>query len=995
MQKIILPIALSLISFFASSQASAQTNTSDSLALVDLYNSTNGPNWTNHANWLTSAPVSTWFGVFLDGPYVNSIALQHNNLVGTLPSSLGNLTDLPILFDFSDNKLSGSIPSTYVNLAGSAPSFLLFSRNQLSGPIPQFGGSWPPQLDISFNNFTFATIEPYAVTGPGNFGIATLFDSVEADLPLIQKGNTLSIAAGGTLSNNTYTWYKNDTLVATITGDSTFATSGPGTYSVSVTDAAVPHLTLYSIQNLNTQDSLALIDLYNSTGGANWLKNSNWMTAAPVASWDGVVARLGRVQQLYLPFNNLTGTLPSSLGYLQAAIYMQFSNNQITGAIPSSFGSLQSLLQLELSANQLAGNIPSELGNLSNLSNLGIDGDQLTGSIPASLGNLVQLTGIDLGSNQLSGAIPPELGNLTNLTILSLNNNQLSDTIPASIGNLANLLSLYLNNNQLTGQIPVAIDRLQVLYDLALHDNQLSGAIPDSICRMPQLGRLWLWNNHLTGTIPDSIGNDVTLIDLSVGGNNLSGSINTNISKTLDSVDISGNRYNFSIFPLSLQSYTPTLYSPQQNIPLTRIEANLSVSAGGNSAHSSYTLFKNGTSIATQTGDSSFSILGLGDYNIVTTNTDAPQLTLYSDTLKLGLVLPDSSVTTSQAISADTVTNLESNIFLVASLTPTPGTNALSGNITALETFDTSIQTFNGAPYVERHYDITPATNASTAQATITLYFTQADFDTYNAYVTANNTGVPLLPTGGVDNGNVLITQYHGSFTGTSSPANYSQGSEVIHPTVAWDATDNWWTVTFPVSGFSGFFLGTSSKPLPLNLLQFTAAPQGYAVNLHWRTTDEINTQQFIVQHSPDGNTFNPIGTVAAKNTTGQNQYAFTDNHPLTGNNFYRLKMQDLNGGFTYSPIVEVAIADIPAICMAYPNPAINSASLLFNSTSSSNYNIEISDLSGNVLTRMTGISAIGLNKVDVDLHTYAPGTYTITLVDTEHGRQSIRLLKE
>ena len=549
------------------------------------------------------------------------------------------------------------------------------------------------------------------------------------------------------------------------------------------------------------------------------------------------------------------------------------------------------------------------------------------------------------------------MGNLTNLTSLSLDNNQLSDTIPSSLGNLVNIVYLDLSTNQLTGHIPAAIDRMQSLEDMVLNDNRLSGSIPDSICHMPNLGRLWLWNNQLIGTVPDSLGNDVSLFDLCVENNNLSGPFNTDISKTFDSLNISGNRYNFSIFPISVQAYTPIFYSPQQNIPLTRVEANLSVSAGGNSANSTYTLFKDGTSIATQTGDSSFSILGLGNYNIVTTNTAAPQLTLYSDTLKLGLVLPDSTVTTTQPILADTVTNLESNIFLIASLMPAPGANALSGSVTALETVDFSIQIYNGAPYVERHYDITPALNPTTSTATITLYYTQADFNTYNAYVTANNIGVPLLPTGGVDNGNVIITQYHGSFTGTSSPANYSQGSEVIHPTVAWDSVDQWWTVTFPVNGFSGFFLGSGSNPLPLTLLQFTGTPQGFQVNLQWETTDELNTRQFIVQHSPDGNVYDPIGTVAAKNTPGQNSYVFTDNHPNSGNNFYRLKMQDLNGQFTYSPIVEVSIASLPALCVAYPNPATGSTSLLFNATSAVDYNIEISDVDGNVLTRLTGTS--------------------------------------
>jgi Leucine-rich repeat (LRR) protein len=995
MKKTILPLAFLLISLLASDQLSAQVNTTDSLALVDLYNSTNGPNWTNHTNWLTSAPVSSWFGVFLNGTQVDVIALQHNNLVGILPSSLGNLTDLPVTIDFSDNRLSGSIPSSYGNLSGSAPSFLLFARNQLSGPLPLFGGFWAPQLDISFNNYTFETIEPFASLGPGNWGIATLFDSVEADLPLIQNGNTLSIAVGGTVSNNTYTWYRNDTMVATKTGDSTFTISGSGMYSVSVTNAAIPSLTLYSIQSINPQDSLALIDLYNSTSGAGWLKNLNWLTAAPISSWNGVECRFGRVQQLYLPYNNLNGPLQSSLGNLQAATVINLSSNQVNGTIPASFGNLQSLAELDLSANELTGVIPSELGSLSNLINLQIDGDQLAGSIPATLGNLVQLTALDLGSNQLSGGIPPELGNLTKLTTLSLNNNQLSDSIPSSVGNLVNLTGLYLNNNQLFGPIPVAIDRLQVVYDLALHDNQLSGAIPDSICRMPQLGRLWLWNNHLTGTIPDSLGNDVTLIDLSVGGNNLSGPIHTNISKTLDSVDIAGNRYNFSVFPLALQAYNTIQYAPQQNIPLTRVEANLSVSAGGNSANSTYTLFKNGASIGTQTGDSSFAILGLGNYNIVTTNTAAPLLTLYSDTLRLGLVLPDSTITTTQTVLADTVTNLESSIFLIASLTPTSGTNALSGSVTALETIDSSIQTFNGLPYVKRHYDISPAANASAAQATVTLYFTQADCDAYNAYVKDSNVGVPLLPTGGIDNGNVIVTQYHGSFTGSSSPGNYSQGSEVIRPFVVWDSVDQWWTVTFSVNGFSGFFLGSSSNPLPLTLLQFSGALRDYEVNLEWLTTGEVNTRQFIVERSPSGGSFVTISTVAAKNASGQNRYGFIDAHPYAGNNFYRLKMQDLSGNFTYSKIVEVTMSTLPAVCLAYPNPATSSTSLLFNATTAAGYNVQISDLRGNVLAHISGTASVGLNKVDIDVHLLAPGTYTIVLTDTEHGRQSIRLLKE
>src|SRR4051794_34959235 len=75
--------------------ANAQVNVQDSLALVDLYNSTNGPNWNNHTNWLTKAPVSTWYGIQIGtNERVTEINSFKNNLVGNIPSSIGNLTNL-------------------------------------------------------------------------------------------------------------------------------------------------------------------------------------------------------------------------------------------------------------------------------------------------------------------------------------------------------------------------------------------------------------------------------------------------------------------------------------------------------------------------------------------------------------------------------------------------------------------------------------------------------------------------------------------------------------------------------------------------------------------------------------------------------------------------------------------------------------------------------------------------------------------------------------
>src|SRR4051794_41202086 len=84
----------------------AKVNVQDSLALVNLYNSTDGPNWRHHKNWLTVNPLKTWYGVTIKDKRVTQIVLRKNNLTGSLPSSLGDLINLEHL-ELPYNQLSG------------------------------------------------------------------------------------------------------------------------------------------------------------------------------------------------------------------------------------------------------------------------------------------------------------------------------------------------------------------------------------------------------------------------------------------------------------------------------------------------------------------------------------------------------------------------------------------------------------------------------------------------------------------------------------------------------------------------------------------------------------------------------------------------------------------------------------------------------------------------------------------------------------------------
>jgi hypothetical protein len=106
-------------------------------------------------------------------------------------------------------------------------------------------------------------------------------------------------------------------------------------------------------------------------------------------------------------------------------------DQNVRGKIPADLGLLTDLtILLSLSGNQLSGTIPSSLGALTALNGLWLWDNQLSGTIPSSLGALAALTGLYLNSNQMSFTIPSSLGTLTALTSLRVQNNRLVGTMP-------------------------------------------------------------------------------------------------------------------------------------------------------------------------------------------------------------------------------------------------------------------------------------------------------------------------------------------------------------------------------------------------------------------------------------------------------------------------------------------------------------------------------------------------------------------------------------
>jgi len=127
-------------------------------ALIALYNSTNGDNWTNNDGW-KDPPLHTdgfampgteenWYGITVENHTVIKIRLYINNLVGTIPLEIGNLTNLQDLH-LSDNSLSGSIPTQLCSLIDL--EYLSLFNNQLSGSIPVEIGNLSSLIYLNLN----------------------------------------------------------------------------------------------------------------------------------------------------------------------------------------------------------------------------------------------------------------------------------------------------------------------------------------------------------------------------------------------------------------------------------------------------------------------------------------------------------------------------------------------------------------------------------------------------------------------------------------------------------------------------------------------------------------------------------------------------------------------------------------------------------------------------------------------------------------------------
>lgn len=429
--------------------ATAQVTPDERTALIELYESTGGGEWTNAAGWLgPEGSECTWYGVQCQEGRVSALELPDNNLRGLLPIALTRFPSLNWI-NLSTNTLGGPVPTWIGQLP--AVQGLLLDHNQLDGPIP---------LELAgLTRLDFLGLGQNRLSGPIPSGLGNLTQLHVLEL----YGNQLSgplPAELGQLSQ----------LRSLVLGGNQL--EGP-----------IP-------SELGNLTELQYLDLV-----------LNRFSGTLPDQLGGLVNLVG----LWLAGNQLEGTIPPWIGGLVHLEALNLDSNQLQGTIPGEIGDLTSLVYLNLSANRLTGPIPASIGQLTQLRGLWVGANLLSGIIPPELGNLTQLEEVWLGINQLSGGIPPEVGNLEQVRFLALDNNRLSGTLPPELGDLTAVEELLLGSNDFTGTIPPELGNLTGLRVLWIGNCHLEGAIPTELGQLASLDVLSLGSNRLVGELPDSL----------------------------------------------------------------------------------------------------------------------------------------------------------------------------------------------------------------------------------------------------------------------------------------------------------------------------------------------------------------------------------------------------------------------------------------------------------------------------------------------------------
>ena len=550
---------------------------SDSLTLVQFYNSTNGTSWDSFT-WDLTQPMDNWDGVGLDNTTgcVIELIIGSNNLNGTIPPEIGNLSELKNLFILSNPNLIGSIPKEIGNLTnlenltffscgltGNIPDEigelinlkeLSFANNNLSGPVPPSIGNLIELENLYLdNNDLEGEILSYLVnltkleelflstnklTGQIPLGISNLISLKKFIIPQNNFEGSIPPQIGQLTE-----------VQEVLLNENNFTGQIPPEIS-NLNNLKLILLQENQLSGCFDEGLRSICDALSFT--TSFVGEGYNFTNNPMLPWEGDFERFcnnepqfgascndnnpNTVNDQIQPDCTCAGNLinPCRVNDSLELVRLFTTTNGTNwktntnwlrpnqpidtwyGITLTAEGCVKTII---LSNNELSGTFPNL--TFANLDTLDLQVNDLSGQIQVQ--NLPSLTYLDCGLNQLTGNIP-SFENAPNFRFLDCDFNRLEGSIPNF--NLANLQVVDCNVNNLSGEIP-NFENAPTLRFLDCSNNNIEGNIPE-FNFSPRLLKFYCHKNLIEGEIPD-LSHLAELTEIFADSNKLSGCLPVNL----------------------------------------------------------------------------------------------------------------------------------------------------------------------------------------------------------------------------------------------------------------------------------------------------------------------------------------------------------------------------------------------------------------------------------------------------------------------------------
>jgi len=361
-----------------------------------------------------------------------------------------------------------------------------------------------------------------------------------------------------------------------------------------------------------------------------------------------------------------------------------------------------------------------------------------------------------------------------------------------------------------------------------------------------------------------------------------------------------------------------------------------------------------------------------------------------------------SAVINQPSVSGNNWIDFVSGGKLVASVNPN-GQNMGNTNVQAF-IYAGAVRNNGDQYYHNRNITIKPATINLADSATVRFYFLDSETE---ALIAASGCGVCTKPAMVTELGVSKFSSADVLENGNLADNTGGNWLFIIPSNVKKIPFDKGYYAEFNVIDFSEFWLNdgaiTNDQPLPVELVSFTATKNSNGdVDAAWITASENNTARFEIEVARGNeefsqNKFQKIGEVNSYgNSTSEQRYQFTDvESNKRGVRYYRLKIVDHDGQYSYSPIRSVVFDD-ELKWVVYPNPSAGIFNVVYQAPAGEMVYIKIHDPNGKLVRqlRVTANAFVQKSVIDLDGPQFSSGMYLVEVLAGEK-KQVFRIIKK